>query len=220
MPGVLMVIAVITTALAFGTACGGQSTESTSAPAGTVADLGQADSVLTANTAKSKIYWKGSKLYKLDSHNGTIDLSSGKLGLKDGAPVAGSFVIDMNSIVNLDIDNPEYNAKLVGHLKNEDFFAVDQHPTAKFEISTVAPAAGENQYAITGNLTVKNITRAISGTAVMTQNDGGAQITAELNMDRTEFGVEYNSEGAFEELAKDKIIDDQVEIKLDIQLQS
>ncbi len=51
------------------------------------------------------------------------------------------------------------------------------------------------------------------------QGDVDAKITAELKIDRTQYGIEYNSESAFADLARDKVIDDQVEIKLDIQLQ-
>lgn len=214
----LALIAALATTLSLGVACGGEQNSTAGTPAGPVADLGQADAVFNADTAASKIYWKGSKLYQLDSHNGTINLSSGKLGFKAGAPIAGSFVIDMNSIANLDIENPEYNAKLVGHLKNEDFFAVDQHPTAKFEIGSVT-AAGENQYEVSGNLTIRGLTRGISGPATIIKSENGVKIAAELKIDRTQYGIEYNSESAFADLARDKIIDDQIEIKLDIQLQ-
>ena len=206
--------------LVFGASCGGDSAgnASSAAPAGTPAELSQADAVYTADAGASQINWKGSRLYELDSHNGTIGLQSGQLGFKDGAPVAGKFTIDMTSIANSDIEDPEYNAKLVGHLKNDDFFSVDKFPTAVFEVVSVAAGAGANEYTVTGNLTVKGITKSVSGPATITSDATGAQAEAKLNIDRTEFDVQYGSEGAFADLAKDKVIDDKVEISLNVKL--
>lgn len=75
------------------------------------------------DVAGSKIEWTGAKVS--GKHNGTINLSEGTVYLKDNQLSGGSFVVDMNSIVDLDITDPEYNGKLVGHLKSDDFFAVD-----------------------------------------------------------------------------------------------
>jgi polyisoprenoid-binding protein YceI len=204
--------------IAFSAYCGGENASKTAAPASPAADLSQAEVVYNADTGASTVTWKGSKLYELDSHTGTIGLKSGQLGFKDGAPVAGKFTIDMTTIANTDIEDPEYNAKLVGHLKNEDFFAVDQHPTAVFEIVSVAPGSAANQYTITGNLTIKDVTQSVSGPATIASNGDTAEASAKLSFDRTMFGVEYGSESAFADLAKDKVIDDKIEISLNIPL--
>ncbi|MCR9144193.1 MAG: YceI family protein [bacterium] len=209
---------VIASLIAFTAYCGGEQSSQSAAPAGQAADIGQADAVYSADAGASSITWKGSKLYESDIHTGTIALESGKLGFKDGAPVAGSFTIDMTSIQNTDIENAEYNAKLVGHLKNEDFFDVEKFPTAKFEIVSVSPGSAANEYNITGNLTIKSITKSISGTATIANNADGAEANAKLIFDRTQFNVQYGSESTFADLAKDKVIDDKIEIAMKIAL--
>ena len=45
-----------------------------------------------------------------------------------------TFIIDMSTITNTDLEDAEYNAKLVNHLKSDDFFGVEKFPTAKLEI--------------------------------------------------------------------------------------
>src|SRR5690606_8737613 len=60
----------------------------------------------TVDTNASVIEWKGSKIAG-DSHNGTLALSSGEVSAKDGVVEAGSFVIDMNTITVLDIQDAE-----------------------------------------------------------------------------------------------------------------
>ena len=45
----------------------------------------------------------------------------------------------MTTIRNLDVESPEYKAKLENHLKSADFFEVAKYPTAKFVIKSAAP---------------------------------------------------------------------------------
>ena len=47
------------------------------------------------------------------------------------------FEIDMTTIVNTDIEDKESRLKLEGHLKNKDFFNVNEHKTASLMITTV-----------------------------------------------------------------------------------
>lgn len=124
----------------------------------------EAATVYAVNTTSSVINWVGKKSFIPDQHNGTIKLSSGKLALENGKLVAGEFEIDMNSIVDEDLKKEDMNAKLVGHLKSDDFFAVETYPTAKFEITNVEvlegnPSATHN---ITGNLTMRGTTKEIT----------------------------------------------------------
>ena len=196
----------------------GASSDGAAAAVQAPADISSAAVVYTADPAASRVGWKGSKLYELDEHTGTIDLKSGQLGFTDGKPVAGTFVIDMNSIKNSDITNAEYNAKLVGHLKNDDFFSVDTYPTAEFAIVSVKPGQGEGQYLVTGNLTIKGKTREVTAPATIAADDNGAKASAEFEFDRTQFDVRYGSESVFTDLAQDKVIDDKIEIVLDVAL--
>ena len=75
---------------------------------------------LNANTTKSSVLWTGRKITK--SHNGEVKIKSGNLIVKNGVLHGGNFVIDMNSMTCEDIKDAEYNEKLLGHLKSDDFF--------------------------------------------------------------------------------------------------
>lgn len=74
----------------------------------------------TVNTDISTIKWKGSK--PASFHEGTVDVKSGTINIEDSKIISGNFEIDMNSIVNSDLTNEEYNKKLISHLQTEDFF--------------------------------------------------------------------------------------------------
>ena len=81
----------------------------------------------------SVLTWKGSK--PTGSHNGTVALKSGNLEVVKGKIKSGVFVVDLNTIKNLDLAGTDGAANLEGHLKGEDFFDVAKYPTSTFTIS-------------------------------------------------------------------------------------
>jgi hypothetical protein len=161
------------------------------------------------DTAASILNWKGTK--PTGSHNGTVVLKSGGLLVENGEILEGVFVIDMSAIKVLDIpaDN-EGNGKLVGHLTSADFFDVAKYPTAKFVITSVEDEEGT--LAITGNLTIKDITKSITIPAMISSENGITTFTSEtFIINRTDFNVKYGSKSFFDNL-KDKFIDDNMEL--------
>lgn len=184
------------------------------------ADITNAEKVYNLDVASSKIEWKGSKLLGSDYHDGVITPQSGKLGFSDNQPIAGEIVIDMTTISNTDLaESPEDQAKLEGHLKSDDFFGVEQFPQAKFVITTVA-AQGNNSYTVKGNLTIRDKTEAIEFPAEISQSDSGISAVAKLTFDRSKFNVKFRSTSfaEFVDIAKDKVIDDKIELKLSLKL--
>ncbi len=166
----------------------------------------------------STISWTGEKITG-DTHVGTIAISEGSLEMKKNKLTGGSFVIDMSSIVNTDVEDTKYNKKLVDHLKSDDFFAAEKHPTAKFVITDVK-AKKDGTHSITGDLTIRDKTKPISFDADVMQEDGVTVAKAEdVTFNRAEFDVKYNS-GSFFSVKKlgDKLIKD--EIVLDIVLKT
>lgn len=165
------------------------------------------------NTNTSKINWKGFK--PTGSHYGTIDLSNGNFILNGEKIVSGEFTINMNSIVDLDMpaDN-EYNAKLVGHLKSEDFFDVAKYPNGSFQIKGTENKNGRTL--IKGDLTLKGITHSISFLADIKIDAGKLTFKSEtFKIDRSKWNIRYKSKSFFDDL-KDKYIEDGMEISIEV----
>lgn len=162
--------------------------------------------VYTVDASKSTITWEGKK--PLGSHNGTVSLKSGSLGFNGKKLVQGSFVADMTTIKDAD-----GSAKLEGHLKADDFFGVEKFPTATFAITKIA-GNGTN-VTVTGNLTIKGKTNAVSFPAVIKWNaDKTVTATADkIIVDRTKFGVQYGSKSIFSNLG-DKFINDEFTLSI------
>jgi polyisoprenoid-binding protein YceI len=170
-----------------------------------VADLNNVD------VASSVITWKGTK--PGGAHDGTIALKEGSLNVEAGKLTGGSFIIDMSSIKNLDLDAGGA-AKIVGHLSAPDFFDVATYATSKFVITSVAEVEGK--LAVTGNLTVKDVTKSITIPAMLSTIGNITTFKSEkFNIDRAEFNVKYASKKFFDNL-KDKFIDDLIELSFTV----
>ncbi|MBW7943603.1 MAG: YceI family protein, partial [Candidatus Kuenenia stuttgartiensis] len=132
--------------------CGGKTNTVQLASEQEVAVATEASKEYVVDAASSILKWRGSKLTK--DHFGTIQIESGKVNLENEAIKAGTFLIDMKTIVVEDIKEEEYNAKLRNHLASEDFFNIDKFPTAKFDITSseklATPDEKGNNYIIKG----------------------------------------------------------------------
>lgn len=170
----------------------------------------------TVDTEASLLTWKGSKITG-SSHEGTLKLSSGTLNAEGGNLVGGNFTIDMNSLDNTDLKGSEMHAKLLGHLRSDDFFSVETHPTATFEITGVTAKAGEAgaTHEISGNLTIKGITKNLTFPATVSVSDDKVEATADFFFDRTLYDVKFNSSNFFENLG-DNAINNEISIKVDL----
>jgi len=162
----------------------------------------------------STVKWIGSKV--ASAHEGTINIQKGMLMIDHGTLVGGQFSIDMNSINNTDIESEEYSAKLEGHLKDEDFFNVEEFPTATITIIKAVKGT-ENNYSIIANLTIKGITHPIAFDSNVNINGINFLATAKIKIDRTKWGIEYKSGNFFKALGDNIILD---EIEFDIFLLS
>jgi polyisoprenoid-binding protein YceI len=173
--------------------------------------------ILKADTQKSVVKWSGKKV--TGEHNGTVSMADGSLQVENGKLKGGSFEIDMNSITNADLTDVEYNAKLVGHLKSDDFFAVDKHPKAVFKITKATPVtnakADAENYTITGDLTIKGITHSITFPANVKITDNKAEATAKFDVDRTKYDIKFRSGNFFQNLGDNMIYDNfTIDLKL------
>lgn len=181
-----------------------------------VAEVEMASS-LTVDTDASVIEWKGSK--PTGTHNGTVQLAEGTMDVQEDQIKAGSFVIDMTTITDLDLegdmkDNLEAHLKGTVEGKEGDFFNVNKYPTAAFEITNITESEGKTM--VSGNLTMKEKTHNITFPATITMEGDSVQLKSEtFSIDRTLWDVNYGSKSVFDNLG-DKFINDEIELTISV----
>lgn len=171
----------------------------------------------TLDVSKSNLKWIGKKF--LGSHWGWVNFKSGSIQYDGNKITSGEFEVDMTTIRNEDLTDKEMNAKLVGHLKSDDFFSVAKFPTAKFVITHTTPLKpskqGEPNLAVTGKMTIKGITQTISFPATIKVEGDKITAKAKFDVDRTKFDVRYGSGSFFDNLG-DNVIYDNFTIELNL----
>lgn len=160
-------------------------------------------------TEKSGVQWIGSKLSS--KHEGTINLQEGEFWVKEGQITAGRIVMDMNSITVTDLEGKD-KEDLETHLKDTDFFETHEFPIGKFIITEVATAEDPAfTHLITGNLSLKGISKSITFPAVVNIEGDNIIANANFNIDRSKWGIVYK--GRLDNAIRD-------EINLNIMLQA
>lgn len=160
------------------------------------------------NAGQSSVKWTGKKIVGGNTE-GTISLQSGKMVLEGVKLVGGEFVLNTNTIASSSAPS-----RLISHLKNEDFFDVEKYPTAKFVITNVKSENGKSM--ITGNMTIKGVTKSIIFPATISSNKNTIEAKASgVKVDRTQYGIQYNSGSIFTSLG-DKAIEDHFVLDISI----
>ena len=86
------------------------------------------------------------------------------------------------------------------HLRSNDFFGVEDHPTISFRSTGVRPGEGENEWQVDGDLTIKGVTRPVTvdleflGGAIDpwgNQRIGFSGVVPEVN--REDWGLTWNA---------------------------
>ncbi|MEM1001174.1 MAG: YceI family protein [Bacteroidota bacterium] len=145
---------------------------------------------LDINVEKSNIHWIGQYLFYFGGHDGNISFKDGYFIKSNEVISGGEFVIDMNSMTNLDIDDPDGKESLIEHLMDPDFFGVANNPTAKLVIKSVE-YQDANSMKFYADLTIKGITNPIAFNA--TANYEKETLEARFKIDRMLWDVSYNS---------------------------
>lgn len=158
-------------------------------------------------TETSKVTWKAYKV--TGSHFGSIALKAGSLLFDENKLTGGEFTVDMSTISTEDLEGGG-KSKLDGHLHSADFFDTTNHTTSSLKFTEVK-ASGKNSYIVTGDLTIKGITKPVTFSVSVY----GSKATATLKVDRTEYDVKYGSTlfGA----AADKAIYDEFDLVVDLE---
>lgn len=186
----------------------------------------KAGEMVPLNWSASKITWVGKKV--LGEHTGTVKIKELTLATlaKDSEVIPmidpdrpAHIVIDMTTIEDSDLKESDDKAKLVGHLKSEDFFDVAKFPTAEIVIKAVVLRDQQQHDGFThnlkGQLTIKKITHDVVIPAKIIQNKNEWKAFGKLVVDRTQYDIRYRSGKFFEGLG-DKIIKDEFEIAFDL----
>lgn len=163
------------------------------------------------NPETTIIQWIGRKV--VGEHNGKIKIQKGQINVNGDAIVGGMFIVDMNSMTCDDIKNEESNSGLIGHLKNNDFFAVEKFPTASLEI------IGQDENSkkqLKGNLTIKGKTHPVVFSYKVVDDANTKTYESIIKFDRTKYDIVYNS--SLVDVAKDRMIDDIVELIIKFQV--
>ena len=87
---------------------------------------------------------------------------------------------------SLDAGDP----KLTAHLNNTDFFNTKEYPKILFQTTGIAPADGKLM--VTGDLTMLETTKSITFPAKVLVNEGKLNLEAEFEIDRTEWGINFD----------------------------
>ncbi len=155
-----------------------------------------ADRRYSVDPEQSRIEWIGRNLNT--THHGTIRVESGHITVSEGALVDGQVTLDMRTVDNDSVADPTLHGVLNHHLKSDDFFDVERYPTAELKIRSAQPLAGATpgtpNFQFQADLKIKDVTREIVFSAIVACGEDGAFASvAQIEIDRTEWGVIYGS---------------------------
>ena len=153
------------------------------------------------DATKSSINWIGKKV--TGQHEGTINIKDGSLMFKAKKIVGGTFNVDMNSIVVTDLKAGQGKEKLEVHLRADDFFGTDKFSTATLVFKKIVTKK-PNTYTVTGDLTIKGITKPVTFDLATTANTASTS----FKIDRTKYDIKYGSGSFFDSLGDKAINDD------------
>jgi polyisoprenoid-binding protein YceI len=168
--------------------------------------------MMTVNTENSQVAWEGTMM-GMYSHEGIVKVKEGQLEVAGDEVVGGSFVVDLTTITPTDENyNPEEGKskdKLVQHLSSDDFFKVEEFPTASF---TVTSYDAENN-ALIGDLTIRGKTNQETIENVSIDPSTG-NATGTLTFDRTKYDV------SFQHPAQEMVLSDEIELEIDLSMEA
>ncbi len=111
------------------------------------------------------------------------------------------------------------------HLQNTDFFDVEKFPTITFKSKSIEKAEGKNMYKITGDLTMKGITKQVvldakyNGTIKDMKGNLKAGFKATTTINRMDYGVNWSKSLDAGGLVVGETVDITLNIELDKQTQ-
>ena len=170
----------------------------------------------------------GAQIYSIDKAHSEVSFQVRHLLTK----VRGRFT-EFSGTVRIDEQRPENSSVTLAidassvdtntddrdqHLRSEDFFHVENHPTITFTSSQITKK-GQDTYDLTGTLTIRGVSKDITfpvthlGVAKDPWGNTRAGFEAATNVNRKDFGLQWNAAletGGF-------LVGDEVQIAVSIQ---
>jgi len=164
---------------------------------------------LELNGENTTVEWTGSK--PGGEHKGGFKDLSGTVTVADDKLIAVQATIDIKSMWS---DNDD----LTAHLLNPDFFESETYSESRFVSTEIREATAEEKtgpaekatHFVTGNFTLRGVTKSISFPVTIETDEDAYRLTAEFDIDRSQFGMDHG--------LANKAIRDRVVIRLKIEL--
>ncbi|TGD78781.1 YceI family protein [Hymenobacter wooponensis] len=147
-----------------------------------------ADSVYQIDPTASRITWTGYAEVGGYAPTGSVHVRQGTVAYDGRRLHQGRIEVDMRTI-------SQEQAQLAEHLRGPDFFDATRYPTATFVLKEVQDGQAR------GQLTLKGVTKPVQFPITLTAlPNGQLRIQGGATLDRTQFGVNYNSSSFFQNL--------------------
>lgn len=157
---------------------------------------------IPADTKASVLKWTGHAEVGTYAPSGTLMLREGRFQFAGEQFRGARFIIDMTSM-------QQDNAELLHHLKSADFFDVEHFPTATIAIDRFA-----NKTAF-GSLMIRGKTAPFETSVQLSEEGDHFIVTGKVSLDRTKYGIVYNSTSFFSGLG-DKAIRNQFDVEFKV----
>lgn len=150
------------------------------------------------NTKSSLISWTGKAAFSAYALTGTLKAKKGIIVIENDSIKKLEVEIDMKSLHH---DNKD----LKNHLKNKDFFEVKKFEKATFILTNATKIINKKAF-LEGNMMIKNkLHKEII--AIQLINDKTISLSFETELDRTKYGVKFNSPSFFKKMKENAIAD-------------
>jgi len=163
----------------------------------------------SVDTVSSQILWYCGR------HYGCVRLDTGSVESVNNNIIGGSFIVDMNTVSDDDItDNNLLRLTLDNVIKSLSFFNVETFSDSKFKIEEVEKIDSDYYY-ITGILEIQDVERNISFKSKIVFKENRIIVDSDIiNIDRTNWGVNYLSEKYDPEGKENMYVPDTISFKV------
>ncbi|HEV2638747.1 MAG TPA: YceI family protein [Actinocrinis sp.] len=144
--------------------------------------------VWTLDAAASSVKFSHKTMWGLVTVKGAFTELEGEGELPESGAARGSVTVAAASV-------DTKHTKRDTHLRSADFLDVGTHPSIVFTATQITPT-GHDTVDIVGELAVRGAQRPLSFSArALEADDTAVVLTAELTVDRTDFGLTWNQLG-------------------------